>query len=433
MNKQRLSITWFLEVIAISGLVLFIRGALPEIPNYELNLILPILIDIAFLAVFASMGYRIANLLGFSPMAGKIIMGVVAGPAVLGLFSPHSTGVELARVAGILFILLESGLHFDINRLKRNFLIALSVASVGVLVPLFSFFFLGIYVLNLDPLPSLFLGGLFSASSLSLSVQILRSFGSLRSDIADKIISSTLIDHILSVMILVILSRFSVAGLENTDITHILLVIALFFLTVYVMWASDAAKKLVGHINKHLNHTQSDPHTRLFFGSLIVSATLAAIVGLEPALGAFGLGIILSRLGTRVKEITWYRMEGYMHIFAGGFMVSIGMLLPRDTLLSPYPWLLAIVFTILAFLGKYVVRFLFRDGDEGHLVGYAMAIRGEIGIVFLALAVSYGILNEIFVTASLLSIIMLSILGSMLFEKEIAADSGARRLPRRAN
>ncbi|MBT5820056.1 MAG: hypothetical protein HOI24_01185, partial [Candidatus Magasanikbacteria bacterium] len=46
----------------------------------EMRIIMPILVDIAFLAMFASFGGRLAKLFGIAPMAGKIVLGIIAGP-----------------------------------------------------------------------------------------------------------------------------------------------------------------------------------------------------------------------------------------------------------------------------------------------------------------------------------------------------------------
>ena len=122
------------------------------------------LIDISFLALFASFGGRLAKAINIAPMAGKIIMGIIAGPALLGVLDPYAEGVEFARLAGVLFILFEAGLHFDMNLLKKNIGIATMVAVVGVLIPLVTFTALGYYVIHLPLIASIFLGGIFTAT-----------------------------------------------------------------------------------------------------------------------------------------------------------------------------------------------------------------------------------------------------------------------------
>jgi len=106
----------------------------------DMRIIMPILVDIAFLAMFASFGRRLALFFGVAPMAGKIVTGIIVGPALFGVLGAGDTGVELARVAGVLFILFEAGLHFDPALLKKNTALACRVALVGVGVLLVSCF-----------------------------------------------------------------------------------------------------------------------------------------------------------------------------------------------------------------------------------------------------------------------------------------------------
>ena len=148
-DKFKGLIFFLLEIIIMAAILHFVRARLVLSHHEEVGHYLPMLIDIAFLALFASFGGRMAKAIGMAPMAGKIIMGIIAGPAVLGVINPYAEGVELARLAGVLFILFEAGLHFDMELLKKNWLIATLIACVGVLIPLVSIAALAYYVFHL--------------------------------------------------------------------------------------------------------------------------------------------------------------------------------------------------------------------------------------------------------------------------------------------
>jgi Kef-type K+ transport system membrane component KefB len=108
-----------------------------------------------------------------------------------------------------------------------------------------------------------------------------------------------------------------------------------------------------------------------------------------------------------------------MHIFVGAFLVSIGTMLPREALMDFKVWMWAILFTILGFVGKYIVRWFLKDKNDGKLVGLAMSIRGEVGLVFVAVALANHALDETMASASLLAVILVTVLGAILFEKEV--------------
>jgi len=410
------------EVAVCSVGLYYLRGALVQSHHHEINTIMPILIDIAFLAFFASFGGRLAKLVGVAPMAGKIVMGILVGPAFFGVIDPYSSGVEIARLAGVLFILFEAGLHFDMELLKKNIGIATLVAFCGVLVPLITFALLGHYTFGMEWLPAIFLGGVFTATSVGLSVEALKAAGKLETNMGNRIIGAAVIDDILGVLVLTVLSKLSEGNLEAMSLVWLAVAVVGFFGGAYAMWSMGLANKVAQYLDKHYSNTTTGPYTRFFFGSLIIGGALAAVVGLEPVLGAFGIGVVLSKVDNEIKHEAWAKIEGYMHIFVGGFLVSIGTMLTREAIVSSKAWLLALLFTALAFVGKYVVKYLFKDRKEGHLVGLAMAIRGEVGLVFVAVAIANNVLDENTAAAALLGVILVTVLGAVLFERAVGNE-----------
>jgi len=431
MQKLKTLVLLVVEITIISLGLHYIREALLHSHHHEINTIMPILIDIAFLAVFASFGARFAKLFGIAPMAGKIVMGIIAGPALLGVLDPYAPGVEIARLAGVLFILFEAGLHFDMELLKKNIGIASLVALGGVLIPLVSFAAMGHYWLGMEWLPAIFLGGVFTATSVGLSVEALKRAGKLSTNMGNRIIGAAVIDDILGVLVLTVLAKLSEGNLEAMSIVWLVVAVVVFFGGAYALWSFGIADKLAKYLDRHYSKTSTGPHTRFFFGSVILGGALAAVVGLEPVLGAFGMGVVLSKVDNEIKHGVWEKIEGYMHIFVGGFLVSNGTKLPREAILSPKAWGLAIVFTIVGFAGKYVVKYLFKDRKEGHLVGLAMSIRGEVGLVFVAVAISYNVLDEIMSAAALLGVILVTVLGAILFERSVLGDKAKELDPPR--
>jgi len=436
--KVRGLIYFLLEVAVIAVILYYVRMGLVSSENHEVSHYMPMLIDIAFLALFASLGGRMANAIGMAPMAGKIIMGIIAGPAVLGVLNPYSEGVELARLAGVLFILFEAGLHFDMELLKKNIVIATAVAFGGVLLPLAFFTFLGYYVIHLDLIASIFLGGIFTATSVGLSVEALKRAGKLETNVGNQIVGAAVIDDILGVIILTVLAKLSSAAPDAHGAEVVAeggmnpflalgIGVVVFLVATYALWSMGIADKIAKYLDKRYLESSTGIYTRFFFGVLILGSSAAALLGLEPVLGAFGIGVVLSKVDNEIKHSAWEKIEGYMHIFVGGFLVSIGTMLPREALVDSKVWLWAILFTVIAFIGKYLVKFLFKNKKDGKLVGLAMAIRGEVGLVFVAVALANHALDETMASASLLAVILVTVLGAILFEKEVTKQVEAEK------
>ncbi|MFH1286891.1 MAG: cation:proton antiporter [Candidatus Magasanikbacteria bacterium] len=442
MNKLKTLVLLTIEVIAFSAGLYYLREALMHSHHHEINTIMPMLIDIAFLAIFASFGGRLARVFGIAPMAGKIIMGIIAGPALIGVLLPDATGVELARLAGVLFILFEAGLHFDMELLKKNIGIATLVAVGGVAVPLVSFALLGHYVIGLEWLPAIFLGGVFTATSVGLSVEALKAAGKLETNMGNRIVGAAVIDDILGVLVLTVLAKLAAAknvvegatgghgevaaGLDPMTLVWLGVAVIVFLGGTYLMWSVGVADKIAKYLDKHYLKQTTGVYTRFFFGALILAGALAAVVGLEPVLGAFGIGVVLSKVDNKIKHEAWEKIEGYIHIFVGGFLVSIGTMLSREAITNPKAWMWAIGFTILAFFGKYVVKYFFKDKKEGKQVALAMAIRGEVGLVFVAVAITSKVLDDTMAAAALLAVILVTVLGAILFEKAVMKETGKK-------
>ena len=198
--------------------------------------------------------------------------------------------------------------------------------------------------------------------------------------------------------------------------------VIVFLVGTYVLWQMGVADKIVKYLNKHYSQNSTGIFTRFFFGMLMLGASIAAVLGLEPVLGAFGIGVVLSKVDNEIKHSAWEKIEGYMHIFVGGFLVSIGTMLPRAALINWKVWLWAILFTVVGFYGKYIVKYLFKNKEEGKLVGFAMSIRGEVGLVFVAVALANHALDETMASAALLAVILVTVLGAILFEKAVSKE-----------
>ena len=58
-----------------------------------------------------------------------------------------------------------------------------------------------------------------------------------------------------------------------------------------------------------------------------------------------------------------------------------------------------------------------------------MAIRGEVGLVFVAVAISNNVLDETMAAAALLAVILVTVVGAIMFEKAVMKDTGVKPKP----
>jgi len=80
--------------------------------------------------------------IGFSPIIGEMIVGVLLGPNGLDVV-PYEQFFRLAGVFGVTLMIFESGLHVDFTMLKKVGVRASVVAVLGTFLPMIS----GMYVM----------------------------------------------------------------------------------------------------------------------------------------------------------------------------------------------------------------------------------------------------------------------------------------------
>ena len=81
--------------------------------------------------------------LGQPSVLGKLIVGIIIGPAVLGIINSSELIDELSEI-GVLLLMFMAGLETDLEELNRNLKSSFAVATGGIIFP-----FIGGYVTGL--------------------------------------------------------------------------------------------------------------------------------------------------------------------------------------------------------------------------------------------------------------------------------------------
>src|SRR5882672_6039213 len=94
-----------------------------------------VLLDILVLLVAAKVAAEIAERVGFPGVVAEIVAGVLIGPSVCDLVGTNETLAVLGQL-GVILLLLQVGLEMDLRELSSVGRAAVSVASVGVVIPM---------------------------------------------------------------------------------------------------------------------------------------------------------------------------------------------------------------------------------------------------------------------------------------------------------
>ena len=164
-----------------------------------------ILRDLAVIVVCAKFFGLLARKLKAPMVIGAIIAGLVIGPCLLNVVKPTEFISMMAEI-GVILIMFSAGLETNLQELKKSGLAAFIIACVGVLVPLVggSLLYMGMYgfaAVGTDHFfKAVFIGSIMTATSVGITVEVLKEMGHLQSRVGQTILSAAIIDDIIGII-----------------------------------------------------------------------------------------------------------------------------------------------------------------------------------------------------------------------------------------
>ncbi len=342
---------------------------------------------------------------GIPSVLGELSAGILLGVSGLGLIEVNDVLKVLAEI-GILLLLFEIGLDTDIERLKEAGVKSVIVALFGAVVPFTVATFVSYYVFDLSLVVSLFIGGTLTATSIGITMRVLKDLKKQHSDIAQIVIGAAVIDDILGVIILVFIYDF--ATTQKLSLTNTLNT------TVFILLFLLIAPTLAYFISSFMKKFEDCQKVPGFIPTIIISlialfAYLSHFFGAPEILGSFAAGIALSRrfilpfgMGLRNDEVFLEKVRISITPIAQMFtpiffvMVGLSMNLRVIDFTSTTFWSYSFTFLFIAIIGKYMGAFLLRKTSalKKALIGISMIPRGEVGLIFAEIGRLNGILNN---------------------------------------
>lgn len=357
---------------------------------------------------------------GAPAVVGEVIAGLVLGPSFLGIIELNET-LKLLAELGVILLLFEVGFESDIKKLKAEGLNAFIVATFGALIPLALGFAVSYYFFNLPFFTSLFIGGTLTATSIGISLRVLRDLNLDKTKMAQIIVGAAVLDDILGVVVLVALVELIKKG--NIEIVGLFKLIA--FMLLFLIIAPVIAA-ILGHI-LHLfekNHIKVPGYIPTVVVSyILLFSIIAHYSGLPEILGAFVAGLALSE-SFEVPKITdknkktfakkiHTQVEPIIFLFAPIFFVSVGLSIniKEINLSSLELWILASIIFVVAIVGKLAGAFFTVNLNmkEKIKIGLSMIPRGEVGLIFA----EFGKTAKVF-TGEIYSIVVFIVLLTTL-------------------
>ena len=163
--------------------------------------------DVAIILVMAKLFGIIARKCKAPQVVGEIIAGLLIGPSVLGIVDQTSFLGTMAEI-GVVILMFSAGLETNLKDLVKTGPLAFVIALAGVFVPLaggtlFYMMYYGFSPVGSDEfIKAIFIGTIMTATSVGITVQVLREMGYLKGKIGTTILSAAIIDDIIGIIVL---------------------------------------------------------------------------------------------------------------------------------------------------------------------------------------------------------------------------------------
>jgi Kef-type K+ transport system membrane component KefB len=364
---------------------------------------------IADLALSSNSTLSDAALRTLSGPSAETISAILAGAKSIDYVTIYTFVDLLSRIA-ILVLLFLVGLDTNIREMKRVGTTALSVAAIGVIVPLL----LGLGAMKIlqpdSPLPrDLFIGGILTATSVGITARVLRDLQRDKTEEARVILGAAVIDDVLSLIVLAIVSALVMTGtISAWGVSWITAKAALFLgasLWIGIWLTPSVARRLAG---------AAIHNVKLLAGWIFafLLAWLASRAGLAAIVGAFAAGMILNEVidreieGLSLKEL----LSPVESLIVPLFFVWMGIQVKLEALASEDVLILGGALTVVAIIGKVLGGLGCPTRMNRLAVGFGMMPRGEVGLIFAGIGKGIGVVDDGLFSAVILLVMITTLL-----------------------
>lgn len=400
MEKRIRAIVPTLILIIFLGLILsIVRASIFSHVEEEKH----IYFEIVFLLLLAAAGELAVNYLKIPSVMILMILGIFLSHSFidfawdqlknLGIeqfFSEKPQIIRLEEIIqvfaslGAVILLFKVGLHNKIENIftRENLLVAI----LGVAVP----FVAGYIYATMSGgnfAYSMFLAAALTATSVGVTVAILKEAKLMNEKFAQIIIGAAIIDDVLGLLVL-----SAVLNISSGDFALGPIVTTFLSAIVFISGAILGGSKVIEYLDsKELDSRRFI----LVLCMMLFFAYIAEFIKLSAIVGAFIAGLIVnqSRHSKEIEEKTY----GLEILFMPIFFISLGSLVNIEALVK-YIVPILIISTI-AILSKLVPCYMGAKmsklgSKESLLIGFGMTPRGEVALIVASLGLFAGALDS---------------------------------------
>lgn len=353
-------------------------------------------------------------------VVGLIVVGIILGPYGGNFFTIDDTIGFIGEI-GLVFLMFMAGLETKLSTFSKmkkgisqlSFFNSVIPFAVGLIIATY---------FGYDLIASLLIGIIFVSSSIAVIIPSLESNGLLKTKVGKSIISATMIEDILSLVLFsIVLQTIQPTVNVPLPLYYLMVFAFIIFLTVLI----PKVEKFF--IPRRSGKDLFERELRLIFAILIATVILFEILGMHSIIAGFFVGLVLSDTikGKVIKEKIHALSYG---LFIPTFFIIVGSQVDLSVLTSIEG---APLLVILIIIGSVFSKFLsgFFGGksiglnkDESLLVGASTIPQLSTTLAVVFTGAELGLLDQKLVVAMIILSIITTLLGPLLvsqFSKKI--------------
>ena len=350
--------------------------------------------DVALILLVTKCFAMLTKRVDMPQVVGSLLAGLLLGPSILNLVQPSDFLAMLSEL-GVVVLMFGAGLQTDIQELKKSGKAAFFIALIGVLVPLAGGYVLAeVFTPGGSCLENMFVGTVFTATSVSISVETLKEMGKLSTRSGNAILGAALIDDILGLILLTLITS---ASDSSISLGIVMIKIVAFFVVTGV-----AGYFLHGLIQRWMN-SASWNRKRFAVISLAFCFFYAYVAeevfGVADIIGAFFAGLMIANTTRAVYVNSQCETLSYM-LLSPVFFASVGLKVTLSSM-DGTVILLTVIAIALAIVTKVIgcglgAKLFGYTNAESLRIGVGMVSRGEVALIVTNKGIATGMMNPIF-------------------------------------
>lgn len=398
------------------------------LPNTEI--VLHILLAVGLILLVAKYIGVGARKIGIPEVAGMIVAGLLlrflpwfhnfGGNEPNVIYAETNQFITYMAEIGVILIMFSAGLSTNLKSLIKSGPKATVIACCGVFVPLLMGTIMSLCFFGFKGWGSpeffkcLFVGTILTATSVSITVAVLKEYGKLKTDIGQTIVSAAIIDDVIGIIVLTIV--LGVSSGKGGYLTIILKTLAFF---VCAIIAGFILYRLFRWYDKRHPRSRRIPIYALGF-ALLFAFCAEEFFGIADITGAYIAGIVFCSLSDASYMESKIDINAYM-LFSPIFFASIGLKTDLSGMQMDLLWF-SIAFVIIGCISKIIgcggiSKIMGYTWRESIQVGLGMMVRGEVALIVATKGLSVGLIDSKYFTSVILLIIISSMLVPILLKK----------------